>query len=159
VAETVRIGRGEAKIRNLWIVALLLIVTFGIYYFFWYYLIRRELRDFGFGANDQRLASISPGMGVLAMTIGWWILVPPFVSAWRTVRHVQHAEQVGGIQPAHAINHTLGFLLFIVGFVFFPVEVFYLQLHLNRLWRHGRDEQAKEQAGMRGYAPANVNGG
>ena len=96
MAETVRIGGGEAKIRNLWIVALLLIVTFGIYYFFWYYLIRRELRDFGFRTNDQRLASISPGMGVVAMTIGWWIIVPPFVSAWRTVRHVQHAEQVGG---------------------------------------------------------------
>jgi hypothetical protein len=23
--------------------------------------------------------------GVLAMTIGWYIIVPPFVSAWRTV--------------------------------------------------------------------------
>jgi Domain of unknown function (DUF4234) len=158
LAETVRVGSGQAKIRNLWIVALLLIVTLGIYYFFWYYLIKREMRDFG-AAHDRTLASISPGMGVLAMTIGWWIIVPPFVSAWRTVRHVRLAEQLGGIQPQHAINHTLGFLLFIVGFVFFPVEVFYLQLHLNRLWRHGRDEQEKQQLGMRGYAPANVNGG
>jgi hypothetical protein len=159
VAETVRVGSGEAKIRNLWVVALLLIVTLGIYYFFWYYLIKRELRDFGAGAHDRTLALISPGMGVLAMTIGWWIIVPPFVSAWRAVRHVQLAERLGGIQPHHAINHTLGFVLFIVGFVFFPIEVFYLQLHLNRLWRHGRDEQEKQQLGMRGYAPENVNAG
>jgi hypothetical protein len=158
VAETVRVGSGEAKIRNLWIVALLLVVTFGIYYYFWYYLIKRELRDFG-AAHDRTLASISPGMGVLAMTIGWLIIVPPFVSAWRTVRHVQLAERLGGVQPQHAINHTLGFVLFIVGFAFFPVEVFYLQLHLNRLWRHGRDEQEKQQLGMRGYSSANVNAG
>ena len=158
MAETVRVGSGEAKIRNLWIVALLLIVTLGIYYYFWYYLIKRELRDFG-AAHDRTLGSISPGMGVLAMTIGWLIIVPPFVSAWRTVRHVQLAERLGGIQTQHAINHTLGFVLFIVGFAFFPVEVFYLQLHLNRLWRHGRDEQEKQQLGMRGYSSANVNAG
>jgi hypothetical protein len=153
LAERVRVGSGDAKIRNLWIVALLLIVTFGIYYLFWYYLIKRELRDFG-AAQDRTLASISPALGVLAMTIGWFILVPPFVSAWRAVRHVQLAERLGGIQPQHAINHTLGFLLFVLGFLFFPIEVFYLQLHLNRLWRHVRNEREKEHLGMRGVAPA-----
>jgi Domain of unknown function (DUF4234) len=155
VAERVRVGSGVAKIRNLWIVALLLFVTLGIYYLFWYYLIKRELRDFGSG-HDRTLASISPAMGVLAMTLGWFILVPPFVSAWRAVRHVQFAERLGGIQPQHAINHTLGFVLFVVGFLLFPIEVFYLQAHLNRLWRHGREEQEKQRLGMRGVAPAGV---
>jgi hypothetical protein len=151
VAERVRVGSGVAKIRNLWIVALLLFVTLGIYYLFWYYRIKRELRAFGAG-RDPTLESISPAMGMLAMTLGWFVLVPPFVSAWRAVRHVQLAERLGGIQPQHAINHTLGFVLFVFGFLVFPIEVFYLQLHLNRLWRHVRDEQEKQQLGMRGVA-------
>jgi hypothetical protein len=150
VSETVGVGAGSVKIRNLWVVALLLVVTLGIYYLVWYYKIRRELRDFG--RRDLTLEAISPGMGVLAMTLGWYIIVPPFVSAWRTVRHVQRAERVGGIEPQHGVNHTLGFVLFIFGFILLPIEVFYLQTHLNRLWRHVRDEQAKTQAGMRGVA-------
>jgi len=46
-------------------------------------------------------------------------------------------------------------VLFVVGFLLFPIEVFYLQAHPNRLWRHGRDEQEKQRLGMRG-APAAV---
>jgi hypothetical protein len=149
LSETVPVGGGSARIRNLWIVALLLLVTIGIYYLFWYYLIKRELRDFGRG-RDETLTAIGPGMGVLAMTLGWYVIVPPFVSAWRTVRHVQLAERVGGIQPQQGINHALGFVFFIVGFILLPIEVFYLQTHLNRLWRHVRDEEAKRQLGMRG---------
>jgi hypothetical protein len=80
--------------------------------------------------------------------------VPPFVSAWRTVKRVKVAEELGGIQAQHEINHVLGFVFFIVGFILLPIEVFYLQLHLNRLWRHLRDEGEKRQAGMRGVASA-----
>jgi hypothetical protein len=163
VAETVQLAAGEAKIRKLWRTALWLVLTLGIYYLFWYYGIRRELRDFGRGgARDDKLASIVPGLGVVAMTIGWYVLVPPFVSAWRTVKHVQRAESVGGIDPGHSINHALGFTLFVLGFILFPVEVFYLQLHLNRLWRHVRDEDLKSAEGMRGearYAAASSSSG
>ena len=45
MATTVRLPGGEAKIRNLWIVAVLLVVTLGLYYLYWYYAINRELRD------------------------------------------------------------------------------------------------------------------
>jgi uncharacterized protein DUF4234 len=163
MAETVQLpAGGHAKVRNLWLVALLLVVTLGIYYLFWYYWIRRELRDFG-RVTDPVLASIGPGMGVVAMTFGWYILVPPFVSAWRTVKHVKRAETLGGIQEAHSINHALGFMLFVLGFLLFPVEVFYLQLHLNRLWRHVRDEELKRGEGMRGeprtYLASSAAGG
>jgi len=158
VSEELQVGTGHVKLRNLWVVALLLIVTLGIYYLVWYYKVKRELRDFG-GQHDATLGSIRPWMGVLAMTLGWYVLVPPFVSAWRTLRHVRIAEALGGIQSQHSINHTLGFVLFILGFLLFPVEVFYVQTHVNRLWRHGIVEQDKHGLGMRGYAPPNVNRG
>jgi hypothetical protein len=158
VVETLR---GDLKIRNLWLVALWLVLTLGLYYLFWYYKIRREIRDFGRG-RDQKLASIDPGLGVIAMTFGWYVLVPPFVSAWRTVKHVKRAEEAGGIDAGHSINHALGFALFVLGFLLFPVEVFYVQLHLNRLWSHVRDEELKRAEGMRGearYAGASSSGG
>ena len=88
----------------------------------------------------------------MAIWLGWFLIVPPFISAWRTVRRVQRAEELTGIQNQHRINHALGFVLFIVGFIVFPVEIFYLQAHLNRLWRHLRDEEEKQSLGMRGVA-------
>ena len=142
---------GQAKVRNLWIQLLLLVVTLGLYYLYWYYAINRELRDFG-RTRDARL-EISPGIALLAITVGGLILVPPFVSAYRTVKRVQVAEELAGIQAHARINHALGFLLFVIGFVFFPIEVFYLQVHLNRLWRHVGTEREKERLGMR---PAGV---
>ena len=159
MAEQLEVEGVRVKIRNLWVCALLLIVTLGIYYVFWYYMIKRELRDFGARRDVGELASIAPGMGVLAMTFGWYIFVPPFVSAWRTVRHVKLAEETAGLQEHQRINHVLGFVIFIVGFVLLPIEVFYVQTHMNRMWRHVRDEEAKGAAGMRGYAPSNANAG
>lgn len=150
MAETIDLPDGRAKIRNLWIVALLLIVTIGIYYLYWYYAINRELRDFG--RRQSKLLDIRPGVALLATTIGWYVIVPPFVSAWRTVRRVKIAEGIAGIQPQHGINHVLGFVMFVIGFILLPIEVFYLQLHLNRMWRHLLDEEEKRRAGMRGVA-------
>ena len=151
MAETVGLPGGQAKVRNLWIQLLLLLVTLGFYYLYWYYAINRELRDLGAG-RDKRL-QISPGVSLLAITVGGLLLVPPFVSAYRTVKRVRVAEELAGIQAHARINHALGFLLFVIGFVFFPIEVFYLQAHLNRMWRHVASEQEKERMGMR---PADV---
>jgi hypothetical protein len=147
VAEYAALPRGRAKVRNLWIVLVLLIVTLGLYYLYWYYSINRELRDFGFSRHER--LDISPFVSVLAITIGGFVLVPPFVSAWRTVKRVQVAEELAGIQEHARIDHVGGFVLFVFGFFFFPVEVFYLQAHLNRMWRHVASEQEKERMGMR----------
>lgn len=142
---------GAAKIRNLWVCLLLLVVTFGIYYLYWYFAVNFELRDYG-AKRDRRL-HVSPVLALLAMTIGaLLLLIPPLVSAYRTVGRVKAAEELGGIQPHERLNHALGFTLFVVGFVLFPIEVFYLQQHLNRLWRHVLEEQAKVAAGARGAA-------
>ena len=150
MARTVRVRGVEVKIRNPWLAFLWTILTLGIYYLYWYYAINRELKDFG-RTRDKAL-DISPGWALIAIWLGWFLIVPPFVSAWRTAKRVHRAEELAGIESQHRINHVLGFVLFIVGFVVFPVEVFYFQTHLNRLWRHVRDEEEKLGLGMRGIA-------
>ena len=56
---------GEAKVRNLWIVLLLLVVTLGIYYLYWYYAINRELRDYG--RDRDEMLDIKQGWSFMAM--------------------------------------------------------------------------------------------
>ncbi|MDQ3821926.1 MAG: DUF4234 domain-containing protein [Actinomycetota bacterium] len=147
MAEKVALPQGQAKVRNLWIALVLLIVTFGLYYLYWYYVINRELRDFGSGRHER--LDFSPAVSLLAMSVGGLLIVPPFVSAWRAVKRVQVAEEVAGIQEHARIDHAGGFVLFVLGFLFFPIEVFYVQAHLNRMWRHVASEQEKERMGMR----------
>ena len=58
---------GTAKLRSLWAVALLPIITIGIYFFFWWYFIHRELRDLGRARNTDELGD-SPGT---SLRNGW----------------------------------------------------------------------------------------
>lgn len=69
----------------------------------------------------------------MAISIGWLILVPPFVSFYRTFRRIEAAQETSG--TSQRVNPWLGFALFLVGVVFLPVEVIYAQSELNRVWR------------------------
>lgn len=118
-----------AKIRNPLGVLGLGLITLGIYHIFWWYFINREMADYG-QANGVDLGD-NPVMSVLAITLGALIIVPPFVSVFRTLRRVERAQ-----------NHALGsnniavILLFIlifiplVNLVVFPV----MQSNLNQVW-------------------------
>ena len=79
-----------AKIRNPWLVALFSLITIGIYYLFWYYFVNREMADYG-EANKIDIG-LSPGMSVVAITIGSLIIVPPFVSIFHTGTRADHPE-------------------------------------------------------------------
>jgi hypothetical protein len=83
--------------------ALLSLIPF--YWFVWYYRINRELRDFGRGNGDDRLGSNQPGLSLLAVSIGSFVLVPYFVSVWRTAGRVQRAERAahGGVAGGRAL--------------------------------------------------------
>jgi uncharacterized protein DUF4234 len=140
VAETVQVDGGSAKLRQPWVVFLLIIVTFGIYYFVWYYKTNRELVDFGVGD--------SPGLSLLAITLGGLLVVPPFVSEWRFFKRIAQAQERAGLD--HRISHVTGFLLYLVALILLPFEAVYAQHHLNRLWRHLREERGKADLGMRG---------
>ena len=126
MAETLRVGGTDVKTRNPFGVFVLALVTLGIYYFVWYYKVNRELRD---AAN----INISPVMAVLAITIGWIIIVPPFISWYRTFKRIQEAQQAA--QLTSEANPILGFILYVVALYFLPVELLYAQDELNKLWR------------------------
>ena len=80
--------RGAAvKIRRPWGVFLLAIVTLGIYYFVWYYIVHRELREFGRSSPEPTpLREVDPVISLLAITLGGFLVIPPFVSTYRASR-------------------------------------------------------------------------
>ncbi|HEX7256184.1 MAG TPA: DUF4234 domain-containing protein [Gaiellaceae bacterium] len=129
MAQEIRIpgSEGTAKIRSLWAVALLPIVTLGIYFFFWWYFIHRELRDYGRAKGTQELGD-SPGKSVLAVTLGALVIVPALVSIYRGFKRVQAAQRLVGLEP---INGWIGLILFLV---IVPAMYAYMQSGLNAVW-------------------------
>jgi len=123
-----------AKIRNPLIAFLLVFVTLGIYYLVWYYKINRELRDLGRAVGQEERLGRSPFTSLMAISFGWLILVPPFVSTYRTLKRVQAAQEVSGT-TGEPINVLLGFVLYLVGVFTLPIEILSAQSELNRLWR------------------------
>ena len=117
-----------AKIRNPWLVAVFILITLGIYHLFWYYFVNREMADYG-EANNTDIGH-SPGMSVVAITLGAFIIVPPFVSIFRTGRRMEITRRVAG-RPGGSAG--LFFLLTLIPLVnlFAPT---YLQSELNAAW-------------------------
>jgi Domain of unknown function (DUF4234) len=135
VAEVVRIREtsAEAKIRHPLAVFGLVFLTLGIYYFVWYYKVNRELRDLGRATGEEARLGRSPFSSLLAITIGWLIIVPPFVSFYRTFQRIEAAQETSGTRQR--VNVWLGFILYLIGLLAFPVEMIYAQSELNAVWR------------------------
>jgi hypothetical protein len=130
MAQSVQIapGNGFAKIRNPWGVLGLSLITLGIYYLFWYYFINREMRDVG-NAYGVDLGE-SPGTSVVAITLGALIIVPPFVSIWRTGRRMEETQRAAGVAGG---SGPLFFVLHIIPIVDLLAPV-YMQMELNKAW-------------------------
>src|SRR3954471_15185989 len=126
MAEQIQVGTTRVKIRNPFLVFIWSLVTFGIYYVVWYYKINRELRD----ASG---IAVSPGVALLAVTVGWLIIVPPFVSWYRTFERIQQAQRQAGVTTE--ASPVLGFILYVIAVFFLPIEVIYAQDELNKVWR------------------------
>lgn len=131
MAQSVQIARGSgfAKIRNPWGVIGLSLITCGVYYLFWWFFINREMCDLG-NARGVDLGQ-SPGVSVLAVTLGSFLIIPPFVSIWRTGSRMEGAQravgQSGGSTPLFFVMHLVPIVS-----IFAPV---YLQSQLNKVWR------------------------
>ena len=123
MAEIVRIGGQEFKKRNIFGVWLgLPLITLGIYTFVWYYKINDEARRY---LGDD---TIRPGVSVLALTLGWIVIVPPFVSIYRTAERVRRMQDHAGI-PSR-IEPVLALVLVFL----FSLWTLYTQEMLNRIW-------------------------
>nr|MDQ6914461.1 DUF4234 domain-containing protein [Actinomycetota bacterium] len=131
MAEEVQIAgtNARAKMRNPLAPALLPFITLGIYTLVWYYRINKELAEMGRARNTDELGT-SPGTSLLAVLIGWVVIVPPFLSIYNTWKRAEAAERLtgvpGGMEPG------LGFLLSIL---LGPVGYYILQRDLNNVWQ------------------------
>jgi hypothetical protein len=150
MAQTVLIHgtASTAKVRHPLAAFGLVFLTLGIYYLVWYFKINRELRDLGRATGEEERLGRRPGVSLLAITFGWLVLVPPFVSFYRTMRRIEAAQEIS--EANERANAWLGFALYVVGAMTLPVEVIYAQSELNRLWR---GEPARSAASI-GLAPA-----
>jgi hypothetical protein len=137
MAREVRIpgSDGTAKIRSLWAVALLPIITIAIYYFVWWYRINRELKDYGRAKGTNELGD-SPGKSLLAVTLGALIIVPALVSTYRGFKRVQAGQRLAGVDP---LNGWIGLILYIV---ISPAFLAYVQSGLNPIWEKEGQEAA-----------------
>ena len=121
-------GNGQrVRIRNPLAVAVLSIVTLGIYHVFWWYEINRELRDYG-RAHGRDLGQ-SPARSAVALFPGAFIIIPPLVSAWRGTERVQGATRIANREP---LNGWIALILYILIGVGWAA---YLQSELNHVWR------------------------
>src|SRR4051812_3015880 len=134
----IRDSQAEVKLRSPWAVALLPLITFGIYHLVWWYRINREMRDFG-RASGYDLGQ-NPTNSLLALFPGALIVVPPFVSYWRGTERVQGAARVAQREP---VNGWIALILFLLLGIAYPA---YLQASLNQVW-------LAEAEGLPGAAP------
>ena len=129
MAEEVQIsGSSErGKIRNPLGVIGLTLITLGIYAIFWYYFVNKELAEIGKSKGTDECGT-SPGTSVLAITLGVFIIVPPFVSIYNTCKRLQAAERLTGTQPGMEPG-----LLFVIWIFVSPVAEYIFQSNMNRV--------------------------
>jgi len=123
---TPRGGQGEIKVRGPVWVGIWSLVSLGIYSIYFIYVTAKHLRDYG--NSKGRDLGQSPGMTLLAITLGALIIVPAVVAIWRQAKRIQQAQQLAGVQPMN------GWLALVLYLVLFPVFYAYEQSELNKAW-------------------------
>ncbi len=122
-------GTGStAKVRNPIAVAVLVVVTLGIYLVVWWYFINRELADYGRAKGTDELGD-NPALSTLALFPGALVIVPALWTTVTTFQRVQAAQRLTGESP---INGWLGLVLYLV---LSPAMYGYMQSGLNGVWK------------------------
>ncbi|MER7481015.1 DUF4234 domain-containing protein [Streptomyces sp. NPDC126510] len=122
------------KTRNIFLVWLVWpLITLGIYHLVWYYKINREAQDF-----DDRIEA-NPAVSVVALALGWVLIVPPFISVYNTGVRIARMQRSAGLEQE--CNPWIGVILFIVAGLY-PL---YYQHELNQIWAHYQTPAEGEQ--------------
>ena len=90
--------------------------------------VTREMSDWG--AQNRVDIGTSPGMSVIAITLGALLIIPPIVSVWATGKRMQLTQRAADV---HGGSGLMWFVLHLIPIVslFAPV---YLQMQLNKAW-------------------------
>ena len=124
----------QVKERNPWFVGIISFVTIFIYTIFWYYFINKEMAKIGKAKNTEELGT-SPGISVLAITLGALIIVPALVSLYNTCRRIQKTQQTRGVE--FPLNGWIALILYLI---FSPALFAYMQSELNQAWKTNSDK-------------------
>jgi hypothetical protein len=146
MSETVRIGdtTAKAKIRNPLLAFALVFLTLGIYHLVWYYKVNRELRDLGRATGEEARLGRHPLTSLMAITFGWLLVIPPFVSFYRTMQRIEAAQELRWTRQR--VSSALALLLYVFGLFALPFEVIYAQSEMNRIWREEPGKAARPPA-------------
>jgi Domain of unknown function (DUF4234) len=128
LAQELNIPNSDAtvKVRNPWAVALLPIITLGIYHLVWWYKINKEMKEFGESRGYD--LGRNPTNSLLALFPGFIIIIPPLVSYWRGTKRVQGTAALANREP---VNGWIALVLYLfIGIAFAA----YLQVSLNHVW-------------------------
>ena len=121
-------------------------ITIGVYGIVWYYKINDEARRY------LRDDTIKPAMSVLAIIPGFILLVPPFVSYFRTGARIVRMEENAGIQKT--VEPVLGLIAALV----YSLHVVYYQSHLNKIWERYQSPAPEETGGVPPPQPGGFSG-
>jgi Domain of unknown function (DUF4234) len=124
-------GATQVKIRSPLAVVFFTIITIGIYMIFWWYFINREMADLGRAKGIPDMGE-EPIWSVVAITVGALVIIPPFVSIWRTLRRIERAQN--HVLDSNNFSPILNFILALIPLVQFVVP-FLMQSNLNQVWR------------------------
>ena len=120
---TVTIDGQEYTKRSPLAVIGLTLITLFIYGLWWYWKTNDDARRY---LHDE---TIKPGIALLAVALGWVLIVPPFISVYHTGERVERMGQKAGV--AVPISPALNLVLcIVVGFFGYA----YTQEHLNHVW-------------------------
>jgi hypothetical protein len=98
------------------------ILTLGIYHLYWWYKINDEARRLDPSLN------VNPLMSLLALFPGGLIIVPPFVTVYRTGERIRSMQRAAGSTPT--LMPIVGILLMFV----VSSYALYYQIILNGIW-------------------------
>jgi hypothetical protein len=117
-------GQGlTGKHRNVFLVWLVWpLITLGIYHLYWWYKVNDEARRLDSSIN------VNPVLSLLALFPGAFIIVPPFVTVYRTGNRIRSMQRAAGITPS--VLPIVGVLLM---FVISAYDLYY-QIILNAIW-------------------------
>jgi hypothetical protein len=136
MARTVTLNGQTVKVRHPLAPLGLGIITLGIYTLVWYYLINDEMRRQG--------EDVSPGVALLAITLGIFLIIPPFVSIYNTAERIRRTQERNGVTDP--ISPVLALILLFIPIVS-AFQTAYLQAGLNRAWERAGGDFAAPAAG------------
>jgi hypothetical protein len=117
----------KVKVRNPWAVALLPIITLGIYHLVWWYKINKEMKAFGESRGYD--LGRNPTNSLLALFPGGIIIIPALITYWKGTKRVQGTAALANREP---VNGWIVLILYLFIGIAMPA---YLQVSLNSVWR------------------------